>query len=165
MSCFVAIRVNGYEYQEEVRSDTTLLDFIREKAHLTGTKKGCDNGDCGACTVLLDGKAVFSCMMLAVQADGCDVTTIEGIASSDCLHPVQRAFVDTGAIQCGYCIPGMVIGAVGLLSENPKPSEEEIRSSMAGHLCRCGGYENIVKAIKTAAKTLSGCSDDAKEKS
>lgn len=154
MSHIATIRINGFEYREDVRSETTLLDFIREKAQLTGTKKGCDNGDCGACTVLLNGKAVFSCMMLALQADDCDVVTIEGLASGEGLHPVQKAFVDAGAIQCGYCTPGMVLAAVGLLSTNLRPTEAEIRSAMVGHLCRCSGYENIVKAVEMAAKAL-----------
>ncbi len=162
MNQTATIRINGYEYREDVRSDMTLLDFIREGTQLTGTKKGCDNGDCGACTVLLNGKTVLSCMMLALQADGGDVVTIEGIASGDGLHPVQKAFVDAGAIQCGYCTPGMVMAAIGLLSLNPNPTEAEIRSAMVGHLCRCSGYENIVKAVGMAAKTLAELCCDGK---
>ena len=148
------IRINGKYYSAEINSCMTLLDFIREVAYLTGTKKGCNNGDCGSCTVLLNGKAILSCMILAHQADGMSVTTIEGLAESDNLHPVQKAFIETGAIQCGYCTPGMVMAAVGLLSENQAPTLEEIRIAMAGHLCRCSGYENIVKAVDIAAKYM-----------
>ena len=149
------IRINEKVYSAEVNSCMSLLDFIRNVAHLTGTKKGCDNGDCGSCTVLLDGKAVLSCMMLAHQAEGHSVTTIEGLAEADDLHPVQKAFVEAGAIQCGYCTPGMVKAAVGFLSENSDPTSEEIRHAMVGHLCRCSGYENIVKAVGFAAKHLA----------
>lgn len=162
MNQTTVIRINGYEYWEDVRSDTTLLDFIRDRAQLTGTKKGCDNGDCGACTVLLNGKAVLSCMMLALQADRCDVITIEGLTSGDGLHPVQQAFVDSGAIQCGYCTPGMVMAAIGLLSVNPCPTEADIRLAMVGHLCRCSGYKNIVKAVGMAAKSLAEHCGDGK---
>ena len=151
----VSIKVNGEEYRAKVEASLTLLDFIRENAGLTGTKKGCDNGDCGSCTVLIDGKAVLSCMMLAVQADSHEVTTIEGIASGTNLHPVQMAFVEAGAIQCGYCTPGMVMAAIALLCTNPHPNEAEIRSAMAGHLCRCSGYKNIVKAVDIASKKLA----------
>jgi carbon-monoxide dehydrogenase small subunit len=151
----VTICINGQEYTHEIKTSMTLLDFIREKACLTGTKKGCDNGDCGSCTVLLDGKAVLSCMMLAVQADGASVLTIEGLADKDGLHPIQKAFIDSGAIQCGYCTPGMVMAALALLSVNPSPAESEIRAAMAGHLCRCSGYENIVKAVDAAAKIMA----------
>jgi carbon-monoxide dehydrogenase small subunit len=155
MSKTFRIILNGTEYEDEFDGRMTLLDFIREKAKLTGTKKGCDNGDCGACTVLLDGRAVLSCMMLAVQADGCSVTTIEGLRGTDGdLHPIQRAFVEQGAIQCGYCTPGMIMAAAGLLSSNPDPGEEDIRRAIKGHLCRCTGYENIVKAITAAAKGI-----------
>lgn len=150
----VNMKINGFQFSEECSTGMTLLDFIREKAHLAGTKKGCDNGDCGACTVLLDGKAVLSCMMLAVQADGHEVLTIEGLTTENGLNEVQKSFVKAGAIQCGYCTPGMVMAAVGLLSENPDPSEDEIRKALVGHLCRCSGYENIVKGVKLAAKAL-----------
>ena len=149
------IKINEKYYSAEVNSYMSLLDFIRDVACLTGTKKGCNNGDCGSCTVLLDGKAVLSCMMLAHQADGCSVTTIEGLAEADNLHPVQKAFIEAGAIQCGYCTPGMVMAAVGFLSENSDPTPGEIRNAMVGHLCRCSGYENIVKAVGIAAKYLA----------
>ncbi len=154
MSQTVSIKINGFQFFEECNTDMTLLDFIREKAILTGTKKGCDNGDCGACTVLLDGKAVLSCMMLAVQADGHEVLTIEGLTTENGLNEIQKSFVKAGAIQCGYCTPGMVMATVALLSENPDPSEDEIREALVGHLCRCSGYENIVKGVKLAAKAL-----------
>ena len=149
------IKINEKDYSAEVNSCMTLLDFIRETACLTGTKKGGNNGDCGSCTVLLDGTAVLSCMMLAHQAEGHSVTTIEGLAEASDLHPVQKAFVEAGAIQCGYCTPGMVMAAVGFLSENSDPTPEEIRRAMVGHLCRCSGYENIVKAVGIAAKRMA----------
>lgn len=149
------LRINGQEYSAEIPGSMTLLEFIRDVAKLTGTKKGCDNGDCGSCSVLLDGKAVLSCITPAFKAEGHSVTTIEGLASADGLHPVQKAFVDAGAIQCGYCTPGMVMAAVSLLSENQNPCEEEIRCAIAGHLCRCTGYENTVKAVELAAKRLA----------
>ena len=159
----VEIRVNGNLCREEVPQSMTLLDFIRERTGLSGTKKGCDNGDCGACTVLLNGRAVLSCMMLACQAEGCEVLTIEGLAAGDSLHPVQRAFVEAGAIQCGYCTPGMVMATVGLLATNPQPTEEEIRAAMIGHLCRCSGYERIVKAVGMAAEALAACRQKIEE--
>ena len=149
------LRINGQEYSAEIPGSMTLLEFIREVAKLTGTKKGCDNGDCGSCSVLLDGRAVLSCITPAFKAEGHAVTTIEGLASADELHPVQKAFIEAGAIQCGYCTPGMVMAAVSLLSENADPSEEEIRCAIAGHLCRCTGYENKVKAVELAAKKLA----------
>lgn len=149
------LKINGKEYSADVSAGMTLLDFIRDVVYLTGTKKGCDNGDCGSCTVLIDGRAVLSCITLALQAEGHSITTIEGLASGEGLHPVQRAFVNAGAIQCGYCTPGMVMAAVAFLSENNSPTEEEIRCAMAGHLCRCTGYENIVKAVGVAAKELA----------
>ncbi|MCR5336512.1 MAG: (2Fe-2S)-binding protein [Synergistes sp.] len=149
------LRINGQEYSAEIPGSMTLLEFIREVAKLTGTKKGCDNGDCGSCSVLLDGRAVLSCITPAFKAEGHNVTTIEGLASADELHPVQKAFIEAGAIQCGYCTPGMVMATVSLLSENADPSEEEIRCAIAGHLCRCTGYENTVKAVELAAKKLA----------
>lgn len=163
MKQILEFRLNGCRYREEIDPGMTLLEFIRERAGFTGTKKGCDNGDCGACTVLLDGKAILSCMMLAIQANGREVLTIEGLAPGGDLHPVQRAFIEAGAIQCGYCTPGMVMAAVGLLAENLDPTEEEIRSAMVGHLCRCTGYVNIAKAVGMAAKKLAECRDSAKE--
>ena len=128
-----------------------LVYFLREQLGLTGTNVGCDTSSCGSCTVLLDGESAKSCTVLAVQADGAEVTTIEGLATNGELHPVQRAFHEQHALQCGYCTPGMVLAAVSLLAENPNPSEEEIREQLEGNLCRCTGYQNIVRAVQAAA--------------
>lgn len=154
MKKVIKVTVNGEHYEKEIAVNKTLLDFLRDDLNLTGTKKGCDNGDCGSCTVLLDGKPVNSCIMLAVETDGCQILTIEGLAKGNELHPIQKAFVDSGAIQCGYCTPGMVMAAKALLDENPDPSETEIRETIVGHLCRCTGYDQIVRAIKKAASYL-----------
>jgi carbon-monoxide dehydrogenase small subunit len=143
--------VNGRPVELSVEPHRTLLDVLRDDLELTGAKKGCDRGDCGACTVLLDGKPVTSCMMLAVQADGCRITTVEGLSEGGRLHPVQQAFVDRGAVQCGFCTPGMVLAAVALLEENPNPTEAQVREAIAGNLCRCTGYAKIVEAIMDAA--------------
>lgn len=151
MKKVINVKVNGESYQKEVAVNKSLLDFLRDDLNLTGTKKGCDNGDCGSCTVLLNGKAISSCIILAVEVNGCEVLTIEGMAKGNELHPIQTAFIESGAIQCGYCTPGMVMAAKALLDENPNPSETEIREAIVGHLCRCTGYEQIVKAIKKAA--------------
>ena len=148
----ILLTVNGEAHELEVEPRETLVDVIREKIGLTGTKKGCDTGDCGACTVLLNGKPVSSCMLLAVDADGGEITTIEGLTGPGGLHPLQQAFVNNHAIQCGFCTPGMILSAKALLDENPNPSEEDIRRGMAGNLCRCTGYVNIVKAVQEAAK-------------
>jgi len=148
MNSVISLRVNGQDYRREVPANITLLEFIRDTLNLTGAKKGCDNGDCGTCTVLLDGKPVLSCLMLAVEADGREVLTIEGISRGGELHPVQQSFVDHGAIQCGFCTPGMVLAAKALLEENPAPTEGEVREAIKGHICRCTGYDQIVKAIK-----------------
>lgn len=148
----ILLTVNGEAHELEVEPRETLVDVIREKIGLTGTKKGCDTGDCGACTVLLNGKPVSSCMLLAIDADGGEITTIEGLTGPGGLHPLQQAFVNNHAIQCGFCTPGMILSAKALLDENPNPSEEDIRRGMAGNLCRCTGYVNIVKAVQEAAK-------------
>jgi carbon-monoxide dehydrogenase small subunit len=148
----ILLTVNGETHELEVEPRETLVDVIREKIGLTGTKKGCDTGDCGACTVLLNGKPVSSCMLLAVDVDGGEITTIEGLTGPGGLHPLQQAFVNNHAIQCGFCTPGMILSAKALLDENASPSEEEIRQGMAGNLCRCTGYVNIVKAVQEAAK-------------
>ncbi len=148
----VNVKVNGTVYHQEISTDRTLLDFLREDLDLTGTKKGCNNGDCGACTVLINGKPILSCLFLAIEADGCEILTIEGMSNGNRLHPIQDAFVNAGAIQCGYCTPGMVLVTKALLEENANPSEQDIREAITGHLCRCTGYENIVTAIKNAAK-------------
>jgi len=147
----LALRVNGCPRRLHVDSRVTLLDALREDLGLTGTKKGCDQGACGACTVLLDGKRVVSCLVLAAQCDGRDVTTIEGLARDGQLHPVQEAFIRHDGFQCGYCTPGQIISAVALLEEGRAGSDEEIREFMSGNLCRCGAYPNIVAAIREAA--------------
>ena len=150
----INLTVNGQDYELEVESDERLVDVLRERLNLTGTKTGCDVGVCGACTVIVDNMAVNSCLMLAVQADGKSITTIEGIADRDKLHPIQKAFVEQGAIQCGFCTPGMVVAAKALLDENKRPSEEEIRKQLVGNLCRCTGYTKIIEAIKSAADSI-----------
>ena len=148
----VTFRVNGVGHELRLDARTTLLDALRDVLGLTGTKKGCDQGACGACTVLVDGKRVVSCLMLAVQCDGRDVTTIEGLSSNDNLHPVQEAFVRHDAFQCGYCTPGQILSAVSLLAEGRAGSDEDIREFMSGNLCRCGAYPNIVAAIREVAE-------------
>lgn len=145
------LKVNGEKYQVEVEPQEILLDVIRDKLNLTGTKRGCDTGDCGACTIIMDGKAVNSCLVLALEADGKEIVTIEGLAKKGQLHPLQEAFVQHGAVQCGYCIPGMIMSAKALLNENRNPTEEEIRKAIAGNLCRCTGYAKIVQAIQALA--------------
>lgn len=152
----IRLKVNGIYYALEVPVHKTLLQVLREDLGLTGTKEGCGEGECGACTVLVNGHPVTSCLMLAVQADGKEVTTIEGLAAGDELHPLQKAFIEHGAVQCGYCTPGMILSAKTLLDENPHPSEAEIREALAGNLCRCTGYKKIIKAVQAAgASTLS----------
>jgi carbon-monoxide dehydrogenase small subunit len=148
----VSITVNGTGYEGDVEPRTLLVDFIRNELGLTGTNIGCDTSQCGACTVHLDGRAVKSCTVLAVQADGGDVRTIEGLASDGALHAVQEAFREKHGLQCGFCTPGMIMTAVELLDSNPAPSDEEIREALEGNLCRCTGYENIVRAVHHAAE-------------
>ncbi len=150
----ISLDVNGREYSVAVRPETTLLSLIRETLDLTGTKAGCGMGDCGACTVLLDGRPVNSCLALAVEADGCKVVTIEGLTEDGDLHELQKAFVKHGALQCGYCTPGMLMAAKTLVDTNPDPDESEIREALAGNLCRCGTYDRIKKAIRRAADQL-----------
>ena len=147
----VALTVNGSKHEADVEPRHLLVYFLREQLGLRGTNVGCDTSSCGACTVLLDGESVKSCTVLAVQADGSDVTTIEGLASEGGLHPVQQAFHEQHGLQCGYCTPGMVMATVSLLREHPDPSEQEIRKALEGNLCRCTGYVNIVKAVQGAA--------------
>ncbi|MBL6457240.1 (2Fe-2S)-binding protein [Belnapia sp. T6] len=147
----VTLRVNGQSFETEIDARTTLLDALRDRLHLTGTKKGCALGQCGACTVLLDGKRVVSCLMLAAMAEGREVTTIEGLARGDELHPVQAAFVEHDAFQCGYCTPGQIMSAVGAIREGRAGSDDEIREQLSGNLCRCGAYANIVAAVRDAA--------------
>jgi carbon-monoxide dehydrogenase small subunit len=147
----VAMSVNGERYEREVEARKLLVHFIRDDLDLTGTHVGCDTGNCGACTVLLDGQAVKSCMLLAVQADGAEITTVEGLAPDGELNTLQRAFSEHHGLQCGYCTPGMLLSATYLLAKNPKPSEEEIRRGIQGNICRCTGYVNIVRSIKAAS--------------
>ena len=149
----IAITVNGARHELELEPRELLVYVLRERLGLTGTNVGCDTSSCGACTVLLNGESVKSCTLLGVQADGTDITTIEGLATNGELHPVQQAFHESHALQCGYCTPGMVLATVSLLAESPHPSEEEIRSALDGNLCRCTGYHNIVKAVQAAAGT------------
>jgi len=152
----IKVKVNGKYYESEVKGNTTLLDYLRNHLSLTGTKEGCGSGDCGACSVIVEGKAVNSCLYLAIDADKKEVMTIEGLKANGELHPLQRAFIDEGAVQCGFCTPGMLMSAKALLDENPSPDETEIRHSMAGNLCRCTGYERITKAVFHAAQEISG---------
>jgi aerobic carbon-monoxide dehydrogenase small subunit len=147
----IAVTVNGERREAEVEPRQLLVYFLREQLGLTGTTVGCDTSSCGSCTVLLGGESVKSCTVLAVQADGAEVTTIEGLAQDGQLHPVQRAFHEQHALQCGYCTPGMVMAAVSLLAEQPSPSEADIRLALEGNICRCTGYHNIVKAVQAAA--------------
>jgi aerobic-type carbon monoxide dehydrogenase small subunit (CoxS/CutS family) len=150
----VSIRINGTQYEKEVEPRLLLVHFLREVLGLSGTNVGCDTSSCGACTVHLDGESVKSCTLLAAQADGREVTTIEGLAAADgTLHPMQEAFRECHALQCGYCTPGMVMAAVSLLRENPAPSGEQVREGLEGNLCRCTGYHNIVKAVLSAAES------------
>jgi aerobic carbon-monoxide dehydrogenase small subunit len=151
----VSLTVNGVGYSEEVEPRLLLVHLIRDRLGLTGTHVGCDTSNCGACTVHLDGDAVKSCTVLAVQADGAEVTTIEGMGSEDDLHPLQNAFWNNHGLQCGYCTPGMIMAAADLLAKNPDPSEQEVREALAGNLCRCTGYQNIVKAVRAAATEMS----------
>ena len=147
----ISVTVNGQPYERSVPVRMTLADFLREELGLTGTHLGCEHGVCGACTVLLDGDAVRSCLLLAPQADGHAVTTVEALADDDALHPLQQAFVDNYALQCGFCTPGFLMTAYAFLKETPNPSEEEIESAISGNICRCTGYLPIVKAIQAAA--------------
>jgi len=148
----ITVTVNDEKYERVVAVNRTLLEFIRGDLHLTGTKEACNEGECGACTVLLDGKPVNSCLVLAVEADGSSVLTIEGLTKSGKLHILQDKFVEHGAVQCGYCIPGTLMSAVYILERYPKPTKDEIRKGIEGNLCRCGGYTRIVEAIKAAAE-------------
>ena len=152
----VSIVVNGEQVSREIEPRQLLVHFIRENLGLTGTHIGCDTSSCGACTVHMDGSSVKSCTVLAVQADGAQITTIEGLGSADNLHPVQEGFWEMHGLQCGYCTPGMIMAGVSLLKRNPNPSEEEIRHALEGNICRCTGYQNIVKAVQHAAAQGQG---------
>jgi carbon-monoxide dehydrogenase small subunit len=155
MSYSAEITVNGDRYRVQLEAGTSLLELLRSQLGLTGTKEGCDDSECGACMVLVEGKPVNSCSYLALQAVGRDVTTIEGISADGELHPLQSALLAEGGVQCGYCTPGMTISAKALLDENPSPTEEEIRQALGGNLCRCTGYQKIVKAVLSAAEEIS----------
>jgi carbon-monoxide dehydrogenase small subunit len=150
----ITINVNGKQQRFDVEPHTLLLNLIRDEMSLTGTKYGCGIGECGACTVLLDGKAVLACMMLALDADGYRVDTIEGLSDGDKLHPIQQAYLDEGAVQCGFCTPGFIMSTKALLDKNPNPNEAEIREYLNGNICRCTGYVNIVKAVQSAASKM-----------
>lgn len=156
MKQLLRFKVNGEAYELEVAPHRTLLDALRYDLGLTGAKVGCDIGDCGACTILMDGKAVNSCLILAVEARGKEITTIEGVAQGQQLHPLQEAFIRYGAVQCGFCTPGIILAAKALLVENPRPTAQEVKAAIAGNLCRCTGYDSIVKAILGAAQQLAG---------
>ena len=151
----VQILVHGEEMTASVEAQTTLLELLRETWNLTGTKQGCDEGDCGACTVLLDGEAVNACLVLAVRAQGHEVTTIEGLGTEEDLHPLQAAFIEHGAIQCGFCGPGMLLAAKALLDNNPNPSGAEVREALSGNLCRCTGYSKTVDAVLSASRDMA----------
>jgi len=156
VSVALSLTVNGKAERAEIDPRTLLVEFIRNDLGLTGTHVGCDTGQCGACTVLIDGNAVKACTILAVQAEAAKVTTIEGLANNGEMHPMQAAFKECHGLQCGFCTPGMIVRAMRLLKENPSPSEEEIRIGISGNLCRCTGYQNIVKAIQYAAAKING---------
>ena len=152
MKKMISITINGKEYELAVAPNMTLADLLREELLLTGTKKGCEMGECGTCTVLMNGRAVNSCLVLAVQAAGKEITTVEGLETEEGLHPLQEKFIENGAIQCGFCTSGMLLSAKELLDKNPKPSEREIRTAISGNLCRCTGYQKIVESIKDASE-------------
>lgn len=154
MTQSIRVKVNGEEQTSEVEPRTLLVTYLREQLDLTGTHIGCDTGQCGACTVMLNGQPVKSCMVLAVQADGSSVSTVESLAASGQYHPIQQAFWDKHGLQCGFCTPGMMMAAVGLLERNPNPSDDEIREQLEGNLCRCTGYQNIVAAVRSAAEVM-----------
>ena len=151
MKRLITLNVNGKQHEVAIEPRQSLLQVLREELHLTGTKEGCSEGECGACTVILDGRMVDSCLIFGLEANGCEVMTIEGLAAEDELHPVQQAFVDCGGAQCGFCTPGMILAAKALLDRNANPTEEEIRWGISGNLCRCTGYVKIVEAIQAAA--------------
>jgi len=151
----IGLTVNGKEYEAAVAPNMTLADFLREELRLTGTKKGCEVGDCGSCTVIMNGRAVNSCLVLAVQASGKDIVTVEGLETDEGLHPLQEKFIENGAIQCGFCTPGMLLSAKTLLDKQPNPTEQEIRTAISGNLCRCTGYQKIVESIRDAGEVMA----------
>jgi len=150
----IRVTVNGTTHEASVEPRTTLVDFIRQEIALTGTHVGCEHGVCGACTILVDGQATRSCLMLAVQADGCEVTTVEGLVLEGQLHPIQQAFQEEHSLQCGFCTPGFLMAIQELLNEHPDPTDEQIKDIVGGQICRCTGYRNILKAVRTAAAKL-----------
>jgi len=152
MKTLITLKVNGREWELAVEPNRTLVDVLRHDLELTGTKRGCDLGECGSCTVVLNGKPVNSCLVLAVQANGAEILTIEGLAGPGGLHPLQQAFVEKGSIQCGFCTPGMILSATSLLEKNPNPTEAEIRTALSGNLCRCTGYQKIIEAVRSVNK-------------
>ena len=152
----ITFRINGKEVELEVDPRNMLLDVLREQLGLTGTKRGCSRGDCGACTVIMDGKAILSCLTPILQADGSEIITVEGLIQDGKLHPLQEAFLETGAVQCGFCIPGMLLSAKALLDQNPSPNRQEIREAISGNLCRCTGYTKIIDAIVLASEMTRG---------
>lgn len=152
MKKIIQLTINDKEYEVAVEPNQTLTDMLRYELGLTGTKKGCEVGDCGSCTVIMDGIPVNSCLVLAMQANGRKITTIEGLETEKGMHPIQKAFVEKGAIQCGFCTPGMILSTKSLLDKNPNPTEEEIRTGISGNLCRCTGYQKIVDAVKSVGK-------------
>ena len=154
MKQVIELRVNGQTYEVEAQPWRTLLEVLRDQLNLTGTKQSCAEGHCGACTVIVDGQAVNSCLMLAFEAQGKDILTIEGLSEGGQLHPIQEAFVTHGAVQCGFCSPGMIMAAKAFLDQNPDPSEAEIKKAISGHLCRCTGYVQIIEAIRAAAEKM-----------
>ncbi len=156
----IKLNVNDKDYEVEVDGSITLAKLLRDELHLMGTKIGCGEGECGACTVIMDGQTVASCLVLAFQADGSKIITIEGVGGKTGDHPIQKAFVEVGAVQCGFCIPGMILSAKSLLDNIANPSEEEIREAISGNICRCTGYEKIVEAIQLAARNMSKGEED-----
>jgi aerobic carbon-monoxide dehydrogenase small subunit len=150
----VRMRVNGNRVEREIPPDRLLVDFIREDLGLTGTKKGCEEGECGACTIIMNGKSVVSCLIPAFKADGAEILTVEGMAGEGQLDPIQQAFLEEGAVQCGYCTPGMLLSAKALLDENPNPTVEEVKKGMSGNLCRCTGYKKIIRAVRVASERI-----------
>jgi len=160
----IELTINGKKRKVETTPSTRLLDLIRDDLHLPGTKEGCGKGECGACTVIMNGELIASCLVLAPQADGAVITTIEGIGSGDHLDPIQEAFIETGAVQCGFCIPGMILAVKKLLEENLHPDQEEIKRGISGNLCRCTGYQKIFDAVRVAANRLSNRDNGRGEK-
>jgi len=148
----IKVKVNGEDYKLQVAANLRLVDLLRDKLGLIGTKEGCGEGECGACTVIIDGETANSCLVLAAQVDGSEITTIEALGNEDKLHPLQQSFIDNGAVQCGFCTPGMILSAKNLLDHNPQPSEEEIKRGLSGNICRCTGYTKIIKAVQDVAQ-------------